>query len=210
MWKLGKRVFLCAAVVVLFWAGGLLSDAQRLREDILRLHVVANSDSQEDQAVKLQVRDAILAELQEGLADLTDMEQAVTYVQEMLPRLQEAANRTLAAAGFAETAQVSLTDWAFPRRDYETFSLPAGVYQALRVVIGDGQGQNWWCVVFPSLCLGQSQEEAVAAGCFSDGLSQTITGQREIRFWILDFLGTIGNFFFHPSESAEAVVQSKP
>ncbi len=203
-----KRILLCAAVVALFWAGGFLADARQLREDILRLHVVANSDSREDQAVKLQVRDVILAELREGLSELTDVDQAVQYVRSMLPKLQAAADRTLAAAGFDQTARVSLTDWAFPRKDYQGFSLPSGVYQALRVVIGDGEGQNWWCVVFPQMCMGQ--DEAVAVGGFSESLNQTVTGQREVRFWLLDALGQVRNFFFHPSETGETVVQSTP
>ena len=190
-----KRIGSLALVVTLVWTGGLLADRERLRRDILRLHVVAASDSQEDQAVKLRVRDAVLGSLRQGLSDLADVEQAKEYVEEMLPKIEQAANLILAEAGFDDTVQVSLTEWEFPERNYETFSLPSGVYNALRVVIGEGEGQNWWCVVFPELCMGATTEEFREMSHFSDGLDDTLTGEYEIRFWLLDKLGQIENFF---------------
>ena len=190
-----KRIGSLALVVALVWTGGLLADRERLRRDILRLHVVAASDSQEDQAVKLRVRDAVLGSLRQGLSDLADVEQAKEYVEEMLPKIEQAANLILAEAGFDDTVQVSLTEWEFPERNYETFSLPSGVYNALRVVIGEGEGQNWWCVVFPELCMGATTEEFREMSHFSDGLDDTLTGEYEIRFWLLDKLGQIENFF---------------
>lgn len=196
-----KRIALLGSIVVLVWFGGLLGDAQRLREDILRLHVVAASDSQADQEVKLQVRDAILGTLEDGLEDLTDVDAAIAYVRQMLPVIEDVANRTLAAAGFDDTVQVSLTEEAFTRRDYETFSLPAGIYQALRVVIGEGEGENWWCVVFPQMCMAATSEEAAEVSDFSDTLNDTLTGKYEVRFWLLDKLGQLENLFHRTSES---------
>lgn len=196
-----KRIALLGSIVVLVWFGGLLGDAQRLREDILRLHVVAASDSQEDQKVKLQVRDAILGTLEDGLEDLTDVDAAIAYVRQMLPVIEDVANRTLAAAGFDDTVQVSLTEEAFTSRDYETFSLPAGIYQALRVVIGEGEGENWWCVVFPQMCMAATSEEAAEVSDFSDTLNDTLTGKYEVRFWLLDKLGQLENLFHRTSES---------
>ena len=199
MGKKLKRIGLLALTVAVVWAGGLLADKERLRQDILRLHVVAASDSEADQAVKLRVRDAVLGSLRQGLSDLTDVEQARAYVEEMIPKIEKAANLVLAEAGFADTVQVSLTEWEFPEREYDTFSLPAGVYNALRVVIGDGEGQNWWCVVFPELCMGATSEEFREMSSFSDGLNDTLTGEYEIRFWLLDKLGQIENFLHRTS-----------
>lgn len=201
MGKQLKRIACIGCVVVLVWFGGLLGDSQQLREDILRLHVVAASDSQEDQEVKLQVRDAILGTLEDGLEDLTDVDAAIAYVRQMLPVIEDVANRTLAAAGFDDTVQVSLTEEAFTRRDYETFSLPAGIYQALRVVIGEGEGENWWCVVFPQMCMAATSEEAAEVSDFSDTLNDTLTGKYEVRFWLLDKLGQLENLFHRTSES---------
>lgn len=200
MGKKLRRIGLLAALVALVWTGGLLADKERLREEILRLHVVAASDSEADQAVKLRVRDAVLGSLRQGLSDLTDMEQAVAYVEEMIPKIENAANLVLAEAGFADTVQVSLTEWEFPEREYDTFSLPAGVYNALRVVIGKGEGQNWWCVVFPELCMGATTDEFREMSSFSDGLNDTLTGEYEIRFWLLDKLGELENFLHRTSD----------
>ena len=95
---------------------------------------------------------------------------------------------------------VSFLKEEFPSRDYDTFSLPSGIYQSLRVTIGEGEGRNWWCVVFPTLCMGASVwdvEEGAAGGGFSQELTDTITGQKEykIRFYLLDVLGRLENFF---------------
>lgn len=196
MRKMLRRIGILLLVVVSVWLGGVLADRQRLREDILRLHVVGASDSAEDQQVKLRVRDAVLATLEEGLADLKDLDQAAAYVEEMLPRLEQTANRVLEESGFREKVTVSLGEEAFPMREYDSFSLPAGVYQALRVVIGDGAGKNWWCVVFPQLCLSATAEEFDEVSAFSDTLNDSLTGEYEIRFWVLDKLGELENFLW--------------
>ena len=202
MGKKLKCIEIVLFIVAFVWLGGLLADKQALREDILRLHVVAASDSEEDQAVKLQVRDAILGSLQEGLSDLTDVEKAKEYVLEMLPKLEEAANQVLSEAGFDEKATVTLTQEEFPVREYDSFTLPSGVYNALRVVIGEGEGHNWWCVVFPQLCISATAEEFAEESNFSDTMNDTLTGQYEIRFWLLDKLGQIENFFHSASDGA--------
>ena len=126
-----RRLALAAFVVVCVYAWGIVTDSQALRENLLRLHVVGASDSKEDQDVKLLVRDAVLASLEEGLQNLTDADAAVDYVARMLPKVEDAANRCLQAAGFSDTVAVSLTEEAFPTREYDTFSLPAGVYMTL-------------------------------------------------------------------------------
>lgn len=200
MRKIFRRVGIIFLAVALVMLGMLIADRQRLERDLIRLHVVANSDSQEDQAVKLQVRDAILASLDQQLQNLTDIEQAKAYLQAYLPQLEQIANQVLEQAGFADRAKISLTEEEFPTREYDTFSLPAGIYQSLRVVIGEGEGKNWWCVVFPSLCYSATAQDvedtAVGAG-FSDGLANTLTQEDgyEIRFFLLDCLGRVENFF---------------
>ena len=195
-----RRIGWVALTVACIWLWGIVTDSADLRENLLRLHVVGASNSEEDQAVKLQVRDAVLRSLEEGLRDMTDPQAAYDYVARMLPRVEDAANRALAAAGFSETVEVSLTEEAFPTREYDTFSLPAGVYQALRVVIGEGEGRNWWCVVFPQLCgaEGEFVETASAAGLTPE-LAGSLEGEYELRFWVLEKLGELKNHFFDPS-----------
>ena len=195
-----KRIGWVALTVACIWLWGIVTDSGDLRENLLRLHVVGASNSAEDQAVKLQVRDAVLGSLEEGLRDMTDPQEAWDYVSRMLPQVEAAANRALAAAGFSETVQVSLTEEAFPTREYDTFSLPAGVYKALRVVIGEGEGKNWWCVVFPLLCgaEGEFVETASTAGLDPE-LARSLEGEYELRFWVLEKLGELKNRIFSSS-----------
>lgn len=178
---------------------GVAEQGKLLQENVIRLHVVANSDSEADQAVKLQVRDAITAYLSPILVDFKSQEEAREYLQAHLRELQEIANEVLAQLGSRDTAVVTLALEEFPRRVYDTFSLPSGVYESLRVRIGDAQGQNWWCVVFPQLCLPATAEDfdaiAVAAG-FPESLADALQGENEIRFFFLDCLGQLENFFF--------------
>ena len=151
-----------------------------LAGQVLRLHVVANSDSDRDQALKLLVRDAVLAQagqLLDGVSDRQSAEQALTP---HLDKLVRSAEEVLAAEGCGDTVAVSLADQWFPTKEYGGFSLPAGQYRALRVTIGEGRGRNWWCVVFPPLCLGSVTEESVetvAGEALSDGQVALITGQ---------------------------------
>ena len=151
-----------------------------LAEQVLRLHVVANSDSDRDQALKLLVRDTVLAQasqILDGVADRKDAEQALTP---HLGELVRSAKEALAAEGCGDAVTVTLADQWFPTKEYDGFSLPAGQYRALRVTIGEGQGRNWWCVVFPPLCLSSVTEESVetAAGeVLSEDQVALITGQ---------------------------------
>ena len=198
-----RGIFFLAVMVASVWMGGLLADAQALRSDILRLHVVANSDDPADQAVKLQVRDVVLETLRDGMADIQDPQQAIAYAKEMIPKLTKVCNEALARAGFSDTVQISVGQQEFPLREYDTFRLPSGIYQALKVVIGEGQGQNWWCVVFPELCSGATEAEFVETAKMEgmkDSLTASLTGDYEIRFWILDQMGKWGNFLHRDSE----------
>jgi len=201
MKKMIRTLTICLAVTVLIWFAALVGDKQTLREELIRLHVVANSDSQDDQAIKLRVRDAVTEYLQTAMADIGDMEEAKAYLQENLPKIQTLANRVLEKAGVEPDAVVTLAKEAFDTRYYDTFQLPAGVYESLRIVIGEGEGKNWWCVVFPSLCLPATSSgfESVAAGAgFDEALIGALEGKQEceIRFFLLDKFGRIENKFF--------------
>lgn len=201
MRKWGRRSALAAAILAsgaMLW--GVMADRAALGENFLRLHVVGASDSVEDQQVKLAVRDVVLDCLSEGLAEREDIHQACAYIEEMLPVIRERGDAALAAAGFSQHVTVTLAREPFPVREYEDFSLPSGVYRTLRVVIGEGEGQNWWCVVFPRLCYGGDLSENGEKSHIQDSLYDTITGKYEIRFWLLDKLGELENFLFRASE----------
>ena len=199
MKKLVNRVFVCFLIAAVFWTGSLIADRQKLRSELIRLHVVGATNSEEDQAVKLQVKDAVVEYLTAAMADIADVEAAKAYVAENLPKIQKVANDALEALGVEPTAVATFCKEEFGKRIYDTFSLPSGVYDSLRITIGDAQGRNWWCVVFPTLCFSATSEEleTVAAGAgFTDALTGAITGQEEyeIRFYFLDLLGKLENF----------------
>ncbi len=147
--------FLLAATVSLF---PFAAASQMLPERVIRLHVVASSDSSEDQAVKLKVRDAVLEEAARWYGDAGSMEEASAALCLHLGAIRDAAGRALTQNGETDSAAVQVTDLYFPTRDYEGFSLPAGKYRTLRVTIGEGKGKNWWCVVFPALCLPAAED----------------------------------------------------
>lgn len=196
MKKMIKCVLVCALLTGLVWCGTVIADRERLNEELIRLHVVANSDTAEDQNLKLLVRDAVITSLRQALADVQDTQQAKEYLEENLPKLQELANKTLDAAGSTQRAVVTLCREGFPTRQYDTFSLPAGVYEALRITIGEGEGKNWWCVVFPSLCLPQTSQgftDTAAGAGFPEALSGALSGEEpyQIRFYLLDKLGEL-------------------
>lgn len=200
MRKLMKFLLIAQLVVCLLLVGTLIADRQTLREDLIRLHVVADSDSDFDQAVKLQVRDAVIHAAEQDLGQCADVQQAKAYLLSNLDTLEAAANAALRAAGSYDTATVTLCREEFPMRQYDTFSLPSGVYESLRVTIGSGQGRNWWCVVFPSMCVSAASEgvrDTAASAGFSHSLSSTLTGQKgyEISFFLLDCLGKLENLF---------------
>ncbi len=151
-----------------------------LASQVLRLHVVANSDSDADQALKLLVRDAVLAEAGALLEGVDDRRGAEAALAPHLDELARAGEQALAAEGCGDRVEAVITDQWFPTREYDGFSLPAGRYRALKVTVGEGRGRNWWCVVFPPLCLGSVTEQGVetaAEGVLSEDQVALITGQ---------------------------------
>ncbi len=197
MFKLLKLALVGALILGAYRLGTTVRDSRILQEEIIRLHVVAASDSEEDQALKLQVRDAVVEYLDAALESIPTKAEAMAYLEDHLDEIADAANRVIEAAGLSDKVKVTLLQEKFNTRDYDSFSLPAGVYDSLRIVIGQGQGHNWWCVVFPSLCLPQESFEAEAAGSgFSDTLTETLQREEgyEVRFWLLDCIGQIRNW----------------
>jgi len=196
---LSKLIILSLVICCLWTAITAVRDKHVLSEGLIRLHVVADSNEEEDQNIKLQVRDAVLSAVQE-LSSFQTVEDASAFLNENLSALEDAANEVLTNAGVTERAKVTLCREEFPVRYYESFKLPSGVYESLKVTIGSGEGRNWWCVVFPKLCVGAATEAfrdaAVSAG-FSDRLTRTISNDAayEISFFFLDCLGRLENFF---------------
>lgn len=193
-----RRVFALFAAVVLVAAGLFVGTAaleqRRLADRLIRLHIRANSDSEEDQALKLAVRDGLLPMIDPMTAGCTSPEEAAAVLAAHLPDLQAEAEGVLRRKGSNASVSVRLGQEEFPRRDYETFSLPAGRYTSLCVAIGTGTGHNWWCVAFPALCLPATTDEveqAAEAAGFTQEQTDLLTGRQttvELKFRALELL----------------------
>lgn len=164
-----KKCVLCLALVILM--GFILfytyiGDSQNQYEGIVRLHVLANSDTVEDQALKLKVRDAVI-EYMEKQDDLNSAGEAREYLSENLNRLEKIAEGVIASEGYDYSARADLGVRYIPEKAYGGIRFPAGNYEALNITIGRGEGENWWCVLFPPLCLleeGTATDDEVVSG----------------------------------------------
>ncbi|MBQ9085741.1 MAG: stage II sporulation protein R [Clostridia bacterium] len=163
-------------------------------DQVLRLHVLADSDSDTDQKVKLQVRDAILEETKPLLSHCASRDEAEQILKENLDTLTAAAQNALREAGSSHTVTLELGEEEYPTRTYEHCAFPSGKYLSLRVRIGSGEGKNWWCVLFPPMCLSaasaQSSEDAFISVGFTDEQYRVITETQDptytVRFKLLE------------------------
>lgn len=165
---------LIGLAVSLLWGAWSLQSQDVLEGKMIRLHVLANSDTEEDQTLKLQVRDRVLAMATDLLESTKDMDEARMRIEEELPAIAAAAEEEVRARGYHYQVAARLEETEFPTKEYDGFALPAGQYLALRVLIGDAAGQNWWCVVYPPLCTTAAtdlEETAIMAGMDKEDVS---------------------------------------
>ena len=153
-----KKILLVLIIVMVIFVG--TPTATQEQDTLLRLHVKANSDSPEDQALKYQVRDTVLEVLNDCLKQAGSAQAAQQKVAHILPEVITAAQETVSAAGFHYTVTASLGCADFPTRMYGDQIYRAGSYQALQIYLGEGEGQNWWCVLFPPLCFVESRTQS--------------------------------------------------
>lgn len=169
------EIALLIGLAVFLSSGALaLRTQDELADKVVRLHVLANSDSEEDQALKLRVRDVVLERATAILEQSADRREAESRLRGQLLELERIAREEILASGYDYPVTAELQNTDFPTKEYDGFTLPAGEYLALRIMIGEGQGQNWWCVVFPPLCTAASADvpvSALAAGFSQDEVS---------------------------------------
>lgn len=170
-----------------------LQNAENLYDSVIRIHVLANSDSEEDQTQKLAVRDGILNFSQKELSLGENREEAKAVLEKNLQNLERVAKQVLREEGSTHDVKVVISEEYYPTREYDTLSLPAGNYLSLRVQIGEAKGKNWWCVLFPPLCLSSAveAEDALAGAGMTEDNVATVMGEDSvyrIRFKFLDLL----------------------
>lgn len=164
-----------------------------LTQSVLRLHIVADSDDPQDQAVKLAVRDALVSEYGQTLSQAESLEQAQELAGRLLPQMLDTARQTVAAQGCTLPITGEVGELSFPAVSYEGYTLPAGEYQAVRIQLGEGQGHNWFCVLYPAVCLDSSV--ALEEGMSSQQKEMlTHPEDYEIRFALLDGLMALWNW----------------
>lgn len=165
-WRRVLALFVACLICTALWAE---ATQVRLASQVIRLHVLANSDSEEDQALKLEVRDRVLETTSALLAGETEPQAAAVLLDQHLDDIAQTAAQEISAQGHDDRIEVRLEQTWFPTRQYQGISLPAGNYLALRVLIGEAEGHNWWCVVFPNLCLPAVSERALEASTLTPG-----------------------------------------
>ena len=197
-WEIALMFGVLIAVAAGSWLG---QEQKELADSVIRFHVIANSDSREDQALKLAVRDRVLEEAESLYPEGATLAQAQAALVGHLNTLSAAGRAVVEEQGYDYPVTAVLEDCWFPTKEYEGFALPAGNYTALRVTIGEGKGQNWWCVAFPPLCLGAASEtvdQALEAGHFTSDQGALVKGDGEsyvLKFKAMELLGEIQGFF---------------
>ena len=199
-----RKLLICTFVIlaIALVAGFLpVHGEEEIYDTVVRLHVVANSDSDEDQALKLKVRDSIIEVVTPAVKECRTQDEAIEAIEAIMPEIEERARETVRKEGSNYEVKVLLGEEYYPTKKYETCAFPEGEYVSLRVLLGEGEGQNWWCCLFPPLCLSaatgstdESNEDAfISAGLNADQykiITESDTPKYKVRFKILETLSS--------------------
>lgn len=185
IWEASLLLALCFSLCLGTWAQAKQSS---LSSSLVRLHVIAVSDDEYEQALKLRVRDGVLSYISPKLRNVESAQQAQEIIKSELDGIKAAAE----SSAEGRSVEVTLSQEYYPTRNYEKFSLPAGKYQSLRVILGEGEGHNWWCVVFPPLCISAAEQEQ-AVESMSEDMRGIVTEEDgcEYKFRILELWGEL-------------------
>ena len=185
IWEISLLLALCFSLCLGTWAQAKQSS---LSSSLVRRHVIAVSDDEYEQSLKLRVRDGVLSYISPKLRDVKSAQQAQEIIKNELDGIKAAAE----SSAEGRSVEVTLSQEYYPTRNYEKFSLPAGKYQSLRVILGEGEGHNWWCVVFPPLCISAAEQEQ-AVESMSEDMRGIVTEEDgyEYKFRILELWGEL-------------------
>ena len=194
--KIVAALFIGLMVTTLFTTYHSARAAEELGEGVLRLHILANSDSESDQALKLQVRDAVLGYAKREFAAVENKAQAMALAERELEQLEQVAEQVLRENGCDMPVTASVEHTFFPTKVYDNGTrLPAGFYDALRLEIGQAKGKNWWCILYPALCFGGSIEQSEQALGEQGELATSDTPQIQVKFKLAEWWNSIIAFF---------------
>lgn len=203
--KIKISVTVGIVVAILFSICSFAKTSEEIRSDVLRLHVIANSDTSVDQNLKLRLRDYILQEGKDIFNGSVNVENAVKKIEPVLPELEKSAKAFVNQAGFDYDVKISLSNEYFTTRTYETVTLPAGNYLALRVVIGSGDGHNWWCVMFPPMCVPAADKNDEIENVFSEKEIKLVESKPkyEPRFKVVEIYEQLKEIISEKSEQSQ-------
>lgn len=203
--KIKISVTVGIVVAILFSICSFAKTSEEIRSDVLRLHVIANSDTSVDQNLKLRLRDYILQEGKDIFNGSVNVENAVKKIEPVLPELEKLAKAFVNQAGFDYDVKISLSNEYFTTRTYETVTLPAGKYLALRVVIGSGEGHNWWCVMFPPMCVPAADKKDEIENVFSEKEIKLVESKPkyEPRFKVVEIYEQLKEIISEKSEQSQ-------
>ncbi len=154
-----------------------------IEENVLRLHIIANSDSEKDQSLKLMVRDGILSEYSDVFKNLDGIDEIVSTAKEHLSEIEKTAEKIIRENGFFYDVSCEVVKMDFDKKDYESFTMPKGFYNALRIKIGKAEGKNWWCVMYPPLCIPATTEPDLSEYLTEEEIDIITNPKRyEVRF----------------------------
>ena len=176
-----------------FFVAIVPTDAEAgIYEDTLRLHILANSDSEEDQNLKIEIRDLLLGKYADILKSYSSINEAIEESKSLLSEMENDVSEWLRARGYDYTSKITITEEWYDTRNYESYTLPCGIYNSLRVIIGEGEGKNWWCVMYPPLCLElaceNAPEDVGIINYTKEELRLINGGEFNVKFKILEIL----------------------
>lgn len=172
------------------------ASCEDIRKNVLRLHIIANSDSSEDQELKLKIRDRILEESENLFEGSDSLGDAIQKTDMNLGRIEDIANAVIRENGFSYEVSARIGDSFFETREYDDFTLPAGTYKSLIIDIGKSEGKNWWCVIFPEICLPSASDIGLSKTVGEDGVDIAEKPNRYIlRFKVVELYEEIKNLF---------------
>lgn len=196
---LGYIGWLSLIIIALLFISVIPTEAEAaIYDDTVRLHILANSDSEEDQALKLEIRDLLLEKYGSLISDSDGTDEARDRIEALLPEMRRDVEEWVRAAGYSYECDVTLSEEWYDTREYDGFSLPSGRYTSLRVLIGDAEGKNWWCVMFPPLCLDIATESAPSDDAllgYTGEEVRLISGGYTVKFKLLELLSDHLPFF---------------
>lgn len=181
-------------IAMIFSMVGFSAVCDDLREDVLRVHILANSDSEEDQELKIKVRDKFLAYTSQYLISAENKNDAIKIVLNNKDNICDMLEQFIRENEYSYNVDLICTNMYFETRSYENGKLPAGYYDAIRIIIGEGKGKNWWCVMFPQLCLPAVQYNSYSNNTLTEAETEVVECEVEYKFKIIEWFCSAGEW----------------